>query len=408
MSWTVDGTVFRFVPLLLLTASVLCADGRADEVDDAAPAQDGRTVSIEFRMHEIAQPGGSRFGQTSAIDVDRDRDLDFVSGRQWGDVFWFENQGGERWIPHLIGHKALTDVGGTMLDVDGDGWIDQVSGGTWFRNPGSPATAGEWPRFENGATPTHDNVAADIDGDGRTDVVALRDESGVFWYGIPDDPTTDWVEHPVIGVTRPPCHGGLAVGDVDGDGDNDITRVDRWMENTDGRGTSWTEHRSFDFGREGPWGLQTRAELVDVDADGDLDLIQAEGDVFDGRVAWFENRLGDGQDWRRHLIRDSGHRQDLHSLCVADFDNDGDPDVFSGGGPLTRGPHRWFLWENADGRGGRWKEHQIQKGLRTHESVCADVDGDGDVDILTKPWRGDLHLFAENLRIRNGGDPTSR
>jgi hypothetical protein len=82
---------------------------------------------------------------------------------------------------------------------------------------------------------------------------------------------------------------------------------------------------------------------------------------------------------------------------VADFDNDGDLDIFSGGGPLTQGERVWFLWENADGRAARWTEHVVQRGLETHESVCADVDQDGDVDILTKPWRGDVHVFVENL-----------
>ena len=48
------------------------------------------------------------------------------------------------------------------------------------------------------------------------------------------------------------------------------------------------------------------------------------------------------------------------------------------------------------GRGHSWKEQVLLKGQRTHESVCADVDGDGDIDILTKPWDGDLDLFAEN------------
>jgi hypothetical protein len=273
-----------------------------------------------------------------------------------------------------------------------------VSGGTWYRNPGNPREAVEWRRFENGATPAHDNLAADIDGDGKLDLVSILDKAGVFWYRIPADPASRWFEHRIVGVTAPQCHGGIAVGDIDGDGDNDIARVDRWLENADGRGRDWVEHRAFDFGKEGPWGIQTRAKLVDVDRDGDLDLLQAEGDVLDGRVAWFENRRG-GADWQRRLIKSPGHGQDFHSLCVADFDNDGDVDIFSGGGPLTRGEHRWVLWQNVDGRGGAWKEHVIERGRRTHESVCGDIDGDGDIDILTKPWNGDLHLFVENLCV---------
>lgn len=351
----------------------------------------------KFRVHEIARPEGKNFGQTSVVDVDNDGDLNFISGRQYGDVFWFENQGTGRWPQHLIGQNARTDVGGVAFDVDGDGWVDQVSGGTWYRNSGNPRAAVSWEPFENGATPTHDNVAADIDGDNKLDLVSILDKAGVFWYGIPDDPTGRWVEHKVLGVTTPQCHGGIAVGDMDGDGDNDVSRVDRWLENADGRGTTWTEHIAFDFGKEGPWGIQTRAKLIDVDRDGDLDLIQAEGDVLDGRVAWFENRLKDGREWLQHPIKEPGHNQDFHSLCVADFDDDGDVDIFSGGGPLTRGEHVWFLWENRDGRGGIWTEHVIHRGLETHESVCADVDGDGDVDILTKPWRGDVHVFVENL-----------
>jgi CubicO group peptidase (beta-lactamase class C family) len=388
-----------------------------DVADDSA-----QETGVSFRVHEIARPGGRSFGQTSAVDVDNDGDLDFISGRQSGDVFWFENplvkkgsdpknrngpEGAlhfwgltpfsQAWSQHLIGEKAKTDVGGVAFDVDGDGWVDQVSGGTWFRNPGNPREAARWERFENGTTPTHDNLAADIDGDGKLDLVSILDKAGVFWYGIPQDPTKHWIEHKLLGVTKPQCHGGIAVGDIDGDGDLDVSRLDRWLENADGKGEAWIERKTFDFGKEGPWGIQTRAVLVDVDRDGDLDLVQAEGDVLDGRVAWFENLHGNGKDWERHMIKEPGHNQDFHSICVADFDNDGDVDIFSGGGPLTVGEHVWFLWENTDGKGGDWKEHVVQRGQRTHESVCGDIDGDGDIDIFTKPWRGDLHLFVENL-----------
>jgi len=356
----------------------------------APPAEE---EAFEFVIHEIASPGEDKFGQTSAVDLDGDGDVDFVSGARGGTAAWFEYRGAGDWVRHVIGGDAATDVGGTAFDVDGDGDVDQVSGSVWYRNSGDPKALFE--RFENGAVPTHDNLSADVDGDGRLDLLSLLDQRGVFWYSIPEDATQTWVEHPVLGPTDPPAHGGLAAGDIDGDGDVDLARIDRWLENADGRGGEWIEHVDFEFGQAGPWGLQTRAELIDLDGDGDLDLVQAEGDLLDGRVAWFRNE-GGGETWTRILIREAGHGQDFHSICVADFDSDGDPDVFSGGGPLTEGEHRWLVWENVDGGGERWREHVIATGRRTHESVCADVDGDGDVDILTKPWNGDLHLFAEN------------
>lgn len=105
--------------------------------------------------------------------------------------------------------------------------------------------------------------------------------------------------------------------------------------------------------KEGLWGIQTRAQLVDIDRNGDLDLVQAEGDVLNGRVIWFEN-LGKGIDWARHLIKEPGYDQDFHSLNVADFDNDGDLDIFTGGGFLNRGEFKWFIWENVDGKGTQW------------------------------------------------------
>lgn len=72
---------------------------------------------LPFRVHEIGQPGGVNLGQTSAVEVDKDGDLDFISGWQEGDVFSFENQGIGRWPQHQIGEAARTDVEGVALDA---------------------------------------------------------------------------------------------------------------------------------------------------------------------------------------------------------------------------------------------------------------------------------------------------
>ncbi len=354
----------------------------------------------EFRYHEIGKIGRS-MGQTSLADLDKDGDLDWITGCSGGDVWWFEYRGPDDWVRHAIGGGAGTDVGGTAFDVDGDGWIDQVSGSTWFRNSGEPGEKG-FAKYSNGAIErSHDNVAADVDGDGRLDVVSMSDKSAVYWYRIPSDATKKWEGH-LIG---PSVHGGLAprgVGDLDGDGDVDVVRSTGWFENADGRGGKWSWRANVDGGHDGKYKDTTRSWIVDLDRDGDNDVVLCDtdrGGNDTGRVHWFENRDGRGRSWRRNPI--ASQKGDLHTLALADFDGDGDQDVFSGEGPLgASGPdekRRWFIWANVDGRGGKWKEHLILEGPRCHEGVAADVDGDGDVDICSKPWHGELHVYLENL-----------
>ena len=125
-----------------------------------------------------------------------------------------------------------------------------------------------------------------------------------------------------------------------------------------------------------------------------------------GRAAWFENTVGDGSSWKRHVLADTD--QDYHTLAVADFDSDGDVDIFSGDGPLSRDSRICTIWENADGKGGRWNRQDILEGVRCHEAVAGDVDGDGDIDICTKPWSGDLHVFLENLTVSGRAGVSAR
>ena len=358
-----------------------------------------------FEYHEIDRVG-NQMGQTSLVDVDRDGKLDWIAGCSHGEVWWFQYQGPQRWVRHRIGTAAGTEVGGLALDVDGDGWVDQVSGSTWFRNPGDPAGK-EFTKFANGAiNNSHDNVAADVDGDGKADLVMIQDTAGVYWYKIPGDPTKPWESHRV----GPGVHGGIGprgVADLDGDGDRDIVRSTGWFENVDGKGKTWKWHGNLEGGHGGRFPDTTKSWIADLNRDGRNDVVLSDAEVTpgQGRVHWFENRDGKGGAWVRHPI--ASGKGDLHTLALGDFDNDGDLDVFSGEGPMggtgPGGKRRWFIWENADGRGTAWKEHVILEGPECHEGVAADVDGDGDLDICSKPWNGNLHVYLKNLLEESKG-----
>ena len=349
----------------------------------------------EFEYHLIDKIG-NQMGQTSLVDVDKDGDLDWIAGCNGGDIWWFEYKGPDNWTRHLLGQKVPTEVGGTAFDVDGDGWVDQVSG-AWYKNTGKPREQ-EFIKYPNAVIErSHDIVSADVDGDGKLDILAMSDRSGLFWYKIPANPTKAWLEHKI----GPAVHGGIdpkGAADIDGDGDIDVVRTNIWFENLDGKGTKWAPHENIDFGQpKARFPLMTKTWIADIDKDGDNDVVQAEGDCISGRVAWHENADGKGRKWIRHLIVDKAG-QDYHSLAVADFDNDGDLDVFSGGGPLTsKPPHQWFIWENLDGKGKSFKQHLILSGKRCHEAKVADVDGDGDIDICSKPWNGDEHVYLRNM-----------
>ena len=369
-----------------------------------------------FRHHFIQQElEADAWGQTALCDIDRDGDLDFVTGRRAGAIVWFEYTGPGSWTRHQIAQKSPSDVGGVMLDVDRDSWPDMVAGGSWFRNPGQPSDS-LWTEnvFDPDLRSVHDIDAADLDGDHVAEIITMggemqgvtrSDVKNLRYYRIAPDPGEPW-EKVVVGES---VHSGLAAADLDLDGDIDLLRSDIWLEN-DGTGGGWAAHQIVD---KSLWNPASQTAVCDINHDGHLDVVLAEGEISGARIAWFSHN-GNPADgpWQMHVLTksDSTARGPYHSLAVADFDNDGDPDIFAGEMEwLGELPYRWFIWENDGGRNPKFTERVIlDSGLGTHNAVAGDVDGDGDIDLAGKLWRaregnsngGTNHAdYLENLTV---------
>jgi hypothetical protein len=350
----------------------------------------------------------SYVSMTSLSDLDHDGDLDFADGQRQdvgGGMVWWEYCSPDHWVRHTVGTGHTSAAGGNATDVDGDGWVDLLAGDSWYRNPGNPRTASPWSRYSIGAPGAEEVIVGDVTGDLKPEVLYVWRSIQPQYWTPGADPTKPWSSVVLTTDTSKRQQQGGAIGDIDGDGDNDIVvGYQWWYRNASGDGARWEAVPLLESGFDN----EPLTYLGDFDGDGDVDVAMCthfgstEGAA---RVAWAENRDGHGGQWTLHAV--ASGKSWTHTIVAADFDNDGDLDIYLG---QNIGPQ--WIYEN-DGHGA-FTEHKIVADSRGHEARVADVDCDGDLDIIGKPWGqqsegGETlrpprdHIYLRNLTVDGGG-----
>lgn len=342
----------------------------------------------------------------------------------------------------------LKYFGLSAFDATGDGYQDVVAGRYFYRNPGGDMT-GKWERVDFGFN-VDGILFVDIDGDEYADVIAealpdvywleaenkegnswnvnkicelpktkhvngqgftlgqlvvggkpeiiLSTGEGIYCLEIPEKPGEgNW---PSTHIAPQASEEGIGVGDVDGDGDIDIAAG--YGEKGEGMSVAWWENPGDG---QGNWELHhigstvrfaDRVAIADLNGDAKSDIVVTEErwpEPEDASVYWFEQPPDPkNTNWTRHTIVT---QNTSNNLDIADMDNDGDIDIITA---EHRGTEKLQIWENIE-NASSWQEHVVSAGKESHLGAQVfDLDNDGDLDILSIAWDDYkyLHLWRND------------
>lgn len=313
-----------------------------------------------------------------------------------------------RFTEHLIHTGYNYSFGLSTADLTGTGSLDLVSTDTdvglyWFENDGDGhfthhvihERPGEW---------LERHAIADLNGDGKPEIVSVDNiNGGLLWFEYDGDPRdrNAWRHHHIT-VNDLPGSYDVAVADFNGNGRLDVA-ASSWRK---GNQFAWFENRN------GEWIQHTIEKdvaetrtvcAIDLNGNGCVDLLGS-AFLYD-EIAWYENP-GDpvAEPWVKHII--DTPPQPIHGH-PADMDGDGGVDIVMALGMRLvedRGPvdHQIVWYEHNGNPKGTWTKHIVWEDFPyAFEAVAADVDNDGQVEIVASAWGDDGRVAV----FKHDGDP---
>ncbi|MCA9150291.1 MAG: alpha/beta fold hydrolase [Planctomycetales bacterium] len=368
--------------LAVLCLATVCQAG--DETSDQP----------RFRFESVLLNPHSEYSACCVFDVNGDGRLDIYCGG-----FWYQAPDWQRHVTREVTQirGRYDDYANLPLDVNGDGWIDVVSVNYrsksiyWCENP--RGTDARWQvHMIDEPGPSETGILADVDSDGLVDILP-NGTSYAAWYRY--DRTVDtWFDKQPLPAAV--AGHGLGFGDLDEDGVSDfVTPQGWWKQVRQLSGTRWLQQDGFKLHRDACIPILVR----DVDEDGDADVIWSR--AHNVGLYWMEQVRTDGKvDWQLHAIDTS--YSSAHCLLWADLDGDRHDELIVGRrylGHDGKDPGEWmplgiyaytFKPETRT-----WYSEILAEGSSNGfdlGAACADLDADGDLDIVA-PTRVGLRLL---------------
>ena len=361
---------------------------------------DGQAIGERLKWEHLSSKAGDFLApevgsqsSTLVFDIDKDgKDEMVVAG--WGEtsMVWYKKNGNS-WEKYLLDNtNSHIEAGGVYYDIDEDGDLDILHGGSWKVNevwwwenpypnydPKKP-----WIKYtikDTGAKQHHDQVIGDFDGDGKAELVFWNQQAGkMFIADIPKKPKDKnaWKFEELWSWDSKQKYEGLSKGDINLDGRDDIVGGGFWFERI---GKKYEARKIDDYG-------QSRSAVGDLIKGGRPEVVLGSGDGV-GPLSIYQWKA---DKWEKTVLIETVVHG--HTLQVIDIDGDSNLDIFCAemvlwAGGNNPGSKTWILY--GDGKGNFTKEvvHALTD-IGNHESKIGDVNGDGRPDIIQKPFMKDI------------------
>ena len=431
-----------FLRLALTLLPFLSSVAVSDEVPIGRQFSDSKAANglyISWREHIIDSAETAGFNLTGSdglvmADIDGDGYEDIVSVHEADDDYDSASSNEDGFVPDAGGHvrlafgssdlevwhsitlaEAPAPEDAAIADINGDGYPDvmvavELAYLLYLQNPGPDVRTKPWQQLILPMTKDRGSYLrvflADLNGDNRPEAIAAN--KGAQRPGIRDFIRSDPVS--IYSVTGDPLEGdnwqetflgkysvpqNAEPVDLDGDGDLDIVIGSRgeeriaWFENLGDM--AFKEHA---IGTIGMHAHGFNMDYADLNGDGRLDIIS----LTRAGVAWFQQPKNIDDGWIAHPI--GAFPPDiLVGITLVDIDGDGDQDLFAGS--YSRGsrldesdtpinsPLGRLAWFENPGIGHElgkdWKRHEVSRRKRGmfDQFIARDLDGDGDFDLLS-------------------------